>query len=261
MQHSPGFLKLVQSVLPHISEISVQEARQRAQSKGVHLVDVREQSEWNEGHAPGAIFLSKGIIERDIEKRIPNLSDEVICYCGGGYRSALVADHLQKMGYTQVKSVRGGFKAWRDQNFPVSQSPEVFPRSPFERLAGWVYLPRLIDKCRLVPAGKLSGYNYLTVGFDKMFLDFICVEAKSFEKAVQESETDEAVLQWMKGELGSGYPTQNAIQDWNAKVMRRAPDSDEKREAFQEQLKACGPAKRKIETYFELIDLDEGRHT
>ena len=259
MQHSSGFLKLVESAKTRIRDISVQEAQALRKSMGTFLIDVREQSEWNEGHAPGAIFLSKGVIERDIEARIPNLDSVLLCYCSGGFRSALVVDNLQKMGYTQVKSVAGGFKSWIAAGLPVSHAPEFCPRSPLERLGGLVYLPRLIDKCRLYPAGKLAGYNYLTVGFDKTILDFICIDAKEFELAAQTMKTDEEILNWLKGTLGSCWPTQNAIQEMNERMMRRAPDSPEKIADFQKKVKLMAPAKRKIETYFDLIDLDEGR--
>ena len=261
MQHSSGFLKLVESAKTRIRDISVQEASAARKSMGTLLVDVREQSEWNEGHAPGALFLSKGVIERDIELRIPDRDAVILCYCSGGFRSALVVDNLQKMGYTQVKSISGGFKAWIAAGLPVSHAPEICPRSPFDRLGGLVYLPRLIDKCRLYPAGKLAGYNYLTVGFDKTVLEFICIDPKEFETAAQSMKTDDEILSWLKGTLGSGWPTQNAIQEMNERLMRRAPDSTEKILDFQKKLKAMSPAKRKVETYFDLIDLDEGRHS
>ena len=83
------------------------------------LVDVREDHEWNQDHLPGSIHLSKGIIERDIEKMIPDTGGEIVLYCGGGYRSALAADSLQRMGYTNVISMDGGFTAWRDAGYPL----------------------------------------------------------------------------------------------------------------------------------------------
>jgi len=90
-------------------------------------------------------------------------------------------------------------------------------------------------------------------------LEFLCVEPQAFEKAVQSMEKDEEILSWLKGMLGTGWPTQNAIQEFNEKLTRRSPDSPEKRKWFEERLKACPPARKKIETYFDLIDLDEGR--
>lgn len=121
MNHSPKFLALVNSVLPSVEEISVNDAADLADVPGTVLVDVREDHEWNAGHASGAVHLGKGIIERDIEARYPDPATPLLCYCGGGYRSALVADTLQKMGYTHVKSVAGGFKAWRDAGLPIAQ--------------------------------------------------------------------------------------------------------------------------------------------
>ncbi|MES2309496.1 MAG: DUF5069 domain-containing protein [Verrucomicrobiota bacterium] len=124
-----------------------------------------------------------------------------------------------------------------------------------------VFLPRLIDKCRLYPTGKLAGYNYLTVGFDKNVLEFLCIDPKEFESAVQQMKTDEEILSWLKGTLGSGWPTQNAINEMNERMVRRMPDTQEKLNSFQKSLKAAPSAKRKVETYFDLIDLDEGRHS
>jgi rhodanese-related sulfurtransferase len=109
--HSPGFLKLVESVLPSVREVDVAEA-QRRKTQGAILVDVREDSEWDAGHARGAIHIGKGVIERDIEQKIPDAGAEIILYCGGGFRSALAADSLGKMGYRNVASMAGGWRAW-----------------------------------------------------------------------------------------------------------------------------------------------------
>lgn len=112
MQHSPGFLKVVQEAMPRISEVSLDEARQRlAKNPNALLVDVREDNEWANGHAANAIHLGKGIFERDIEKTVPDPGTEMILYCGGGYRSALSAEVAQRMGYKNVFSLAGGYKA------------------------------------------------------------------------------------------------------------------------------------------------------
>ncbi len=112
MQHSPGFLKVVKDVMPRVSEISLDEARRRlAGNPKALLVDVREDAEWNNGRAANALHLGKGVFERDVEKAIPDPATEIILYCGGGYRSALAADAAQKMGYTNVLSLAGGYKA------------------------------------------------------------------------------------------------------------------------------------------------------
>lgn len=112
MDHSPGFLRLVEDARSRVREVSVAEARDRVDKGQAKLVDVREESEWAAGHARGAQHLGKGVIERDIEKQIPDKNAEVILYCGGGYRSALSADALQRMGYTNVHSMAGGWRAW-----------------------------------------------------------------------------------------------------------------------------------------------------
>jgi rhodanese-related sulfurtransferase len=112
MVHSPGFLAIVNDAKTRVREINVVEYVALLQSGEEHLlVDTREESEWNAGHAARAVHLSKGIIERDIETKIPDKDKQLVLYCGGGYRSALVADNLQKMGYTNVISLDGGWKA------------------------------------------------------------------------------------------------------------------------------------------------------
>lgn len=114
MAHSPGFLKLVNDAKRNIKQTTVDEVAQRLQrGERFHFVDTREDDEWRAGHARGAIHLGKGVIERDIETKIPNKDDEIILYCGGGYRSALAAEALQKMGYTHVISMDGGIREWR----------------------------------------------------------------------------------------------------------------------------------------------------
>jgi rhodanese-related sulfurtransferase len=122
MQHSPGFLKLVQDAKTRIRETNVHEVKKRLDAgEKTIVVDVREESEWARGHLPGAIHLGKGIIERDIEQRIPDRSAPVVLYCGGGFRSALAADNLQKMGYTKVVSMDGGWRGWTEAGFPVTK--------------------------------------------------------------------------------------------------------------------------------------------
>jgi rhodanese-related sulfurtransferase len=121
MEHSPGFLKLVQDAKSRVREVSVDEARRKLEEDGAKLIDVREESEWAAGHARGARHLGKGVIERDIEKQIPDKNAEIILYCGGGFRSALSADALQRMGYTNVSSIVGGWRAWQESGGSVEK--------------------------------------------------------------------------------------------------------------------------------------------
>lgn len=118
-QHSPGFLKVVNDAKSRIRETNVEEVKSKLdRGEKFTLVDVREESEYAKDHLPGAIHLGKGVIERDIEERIPDHSTPLILYCGGGFRSALAADNLQKMGYTQVLSMDGGVRGWRERGYP-----------------------------------------------------------------------------------------------------------------------------------------------
>jgi rhodanese-related sulfurtransferase len=113
MAHSPQFLKLVNDAKKRVKETNVAEVRRRMEGgEKFLLVDVREDNEWAAGHLPGAVHMGRGVIERDIETRVPETSTKMVLYCGGGFRSALVADNLQKMGYTNVESMDGGWKGW-----------------------------------------------------------------------------------------------------------------------------------------------------
>src|SRR5205085_9873048 len=115
MKHTTGFLKVVDDAKSRIREVTVEETRKRlSENTDARLIDVREDNEWQAGHAAGAEHLGKGIIERDIETLMPDHQTELILYCGGGYRSALAADMLQRMGYTNVYSMAGGWKAWKE---------------------------------------------------------------------------------------------------------------------------------------------------
>jgi rhodanese-related sulfurtransferase len=118
MQHSEEFLKIVDEAKSHIKEISVSETQQRMR-QGAHLIDVREDNEWQAGHAKNAVHLGRGIIERDIVEKFPDKNTELILYCGGGFRSALSADNLQKMGYSNVASMAGGWREWKASNAPI----------------------------------------------------------------------------------------------------------------------------------------------
>jgi rhodanese-related sulfurtransferase len=120
--HSPRFLKLVDDSKSRVRETNVEEIKQRLdRGDRFVLIDTREESEWARGHLPGAIHLGKGIIERDIEEKIPDTNTELVLYCGGGFRSALAADNLQKMGYTNVVSRDGGYREWIEKGYPVKK--------------------------------------------------------------------------------------------------------------------------------------------
>ena len=120
MDHSPGFLKLVGDAKKHVNEISVAEARALlAANPKVVLLDVREDSEWNAGHAAEAVHLGKGVLERDLEKMFPDAGTEIIMYCGGGFRSALTCDAAQRMGYKKVHSLIGGYKGMVAAGWPM----------------------------------------------------------------------------------------------------------------------------------------------
>jgi len=122
MAHSQRFLALVHDAKKRIKETDVTDVKRRLDAgEKLALIDVREESEWGRGHLPGAIHLGKGIIERDIEQRVPDAGAKLILYCGGGFRSALAADNLQRMGYTNVESMDGGWKGWLDAGFPTQK--------------------------------------------------------------------------------------------------------------------------------------------
>jgi rhodanese-related sulfurtransferase len=121
-QHPPRFLKIVDDAKKRVRETNVDAVKNRIdRGDKFVLVDVREESEFANDHLPGAIHLGKGIIERDIEARVPELNTEMILYCGGGFRSALAADNLQKMGYTNVVSMDGGIRDWREKGYPLTK--------------------------------------------------------------------------------------------------------------------------------------------
>lgn len=122
MKHSPAFLKLVNEVKKQIKEVSIQDVSDRLNRGEVfYLVDTREDGEWQKGRIKGAIHLGKGVIERDIEETIPDKAADIVLYCGGGFRSALAAEALQKMGYSHVSSMDGGFRGWREAGLPEDQ--------------------------------------------------------------------------------------------------------------------------------------------
>jgi len=121
LQHSPRFLKIVDDARSRIQEIDVEEVKGRLdRGEKFVLVDVREESEFAKDHLLGAVHLGKGVIERDVEGRIADLNTPMVLYCGGGFRSALAADNLQKMGYASVLSMDGGIRAWREKGFPLT---------------------------------------------------------------------------------------------------------------------------------------------
>lgn len=120
MEHTEGFLQLAEDAKTRVREVTVDEARARiAANPAARLIDVREDNEWQAGRAAGAEHMGRGIIERDIETKHPDKDAELILYCGGGYRSALACDNLQRMGYRNVHSMAGGWKAWQDAGAPV----------------------------------------------------------------------------------------------------------------------------------------------
>jgi len=122
MQHAPGFLTLVNNAKKRIRETNVEEIKAKLDhGEKFVLIDVREESEYAKDHLPGAIHLGKGVIERDIEQRVPDPKTPVVLYCGGGFRSALAADNIQNMGYTNVLSMDGGIRVWREKGLPLTK--------------------------------------------------------------------------------------------------------------------------------------------
>jgi rhodanese-related sulfurtransferase len=122
MAHAPKFLALVNESKKQIKETNVADVQRRLDAgEKFILVDVREESEWARGHLPGAVHLGRGIIERDIEQRVPDTTAKLVLYCGGGFRSALTAENLQKMGYTNVESMDGGWKGWLEAGLPTQK--------------------------------------------------------------------------------------------------------------------------------------------
>ena len=120
MKHSTGFLNIVEAAKTRIRECTVQDVKSRLDlGEMFHFIDVREESEYARGRAAGALQIGRGILERDIEKRVPDRSAPIVLYCGGGFRSALAADNLGKMGYSNVVSMDGGMRAWKEAGFPV----------------------------------------------------------------------------------------------------------------------------------------------
>ena len=120
MKHAPEFLKLVDDAKTRIRETNVQEVKKRLDAGEIFtLIDVREEGEWAKGHLPGAVHMCKGIIERDIENAVPGKATLIVLYCGGGFRSALAADNLQKMGYINAISMDGGWRGWTEAGFPT----------------------------------------------------------------------------------------------------------------------------------------------
>jgi rhodanese-related sulfurtransferase len=122
VQHAPRFLKIVEDAKTRVRETTIDEVKTRLdRGDKFVLVDVREESEFQKDHLPNAIHLGKGVIERDIEQKVPDLNTPLVLYCGGGFRSALAADNLQKMGYTNVISMDGGVRGWREKGFPMTK--------------------------------------------------------------------------------------------------------------------------------------------
>jgi rhodanese-related sulfurtransferase len=122
MAHAPQFLKLVQDAKQRVKETNVPDVKRLMDAgEKMILVDVREDNEWAKGHLPGAVHMGKGVIERDIEQRVPDTGAKLVLYCGGGFRSVLVADNLQKMGYTNVESMDGGWRDWTEAGLPTAR--------------------------------------------------------------------------------------------------------------------------------------------
>ena len=121
MQHSPRFLNIVNDAKSRVKQTSIHDVKTNLdRGERFMLIDVREESEFSKDHLPGAVHMGKGVIERDIELRVPDLNTPMVLYCGGGFRSALAADNLQKMGYTNVISMDGGIREWRENNYPLT---------------------------------------------------------------------------------------------------------------------------------------------
>jgi rhodanese-related sulfurtransferase len=203
MKHSPGFLRLVNDAKQRVQEISVQEV-QRSLERGDDFVfvDTREEHEWHEAHAAGATFLSKGVIERDIEKTIPDKRKRIVLYCGGGYRSVLVADNLQKMGYKNVVSMAGGWRAWKTAGGPIETSRLTYGESVFPPKLG-VMEPR-IAYGEVVRSG--NPFTPMT-GIEPSVFGGRILELKFFEERIQRALTNYCEHFLVLGNWGIGKST------------------------------------------------------
>ena len=151
-QHPPRFLKIVDDAKTRVRETNVEDVKKKMdRGEKFMLVDVREESEFAKDHLPGAIHLGKGIIERDIEARVPDLDAEIVLYCGGGFRSALAADNLQKMGYTNVISMDGGIRDWREKGYPLTKGVKQYP------VPGTQCSRSQQDRCHFDPRANARG--------------------------------------------------------------------------------------------------------
>ena len=189
-QHPPRFLKIVDDAKTRVRETNVDEVKKRMdRGEKFMLVDVREESEFAKDHLPGAIHLGKGIIERDIEARVPDLDTEIVLYCGGGFRSALAADNLQKMGYTNVISMDGGIRDWREKGYPLTKGSE--PSSQYSALGRTVRdasrIHRSTSCCRhlrLLMNGRIFFWS-LTSALAGFLFGFDTVVISGAEKTIQ----------------------------------------------------------------------------
>ncbi len=257
--HAPGFLKLVEDARPRVREISAEEAHQMQLHQGVTLVDVREDAEWRAGHAWAAWHIGRGVLERDIEARAPDLSTRLICYCGGGFRSVLAADTLQRMGYTHVSSMAGGWRSWEAAELPATATADPMLPSPREMLGGLVWLPRLLEKMRRDEAGIWMGIEPAAGEFDRMTLDFLCVEWGALQEAAEVYPNNADVFECMRRELGPAWPADHAIRSFSERLTNRAPEEEERRAWFEERVSQLPLTGRRAQSYFDLIDLEENR--
>src|SRR5260370_41479970 len=137
-QHSPRFLKLVTDVKKHVRECTVDDVKAKMdRGETFHLIDVREESEYAKDHLPRAVHLGKGVIERDVEQKVPDVNAAIVLYCGGGFRSALAADNLRKMGYTNVISMDGGIRDWRAKGDPLTTGETIWGNPSSSRRPRW----------------------------------------------------------------------------------------------------------------------------
>lgn len=203
MKHSPGFLRLVREAKRRVRETSVTEVQRKlARGDDFVLVDTREDHEWNEAHASGAIHLSKGIIERDIEKTLPDKKQEIVLYCGGGYRSVLAADNLGKMGYANVYSMRGGWKAWQEAGAPGVSLPVSYGEPAVSR--GMVVMEPKTQYGEVVRAG--NPFTPMT-GIEPSVFGGRALELKYFEERIQRALTNYCEHFLVLGNWGIGKST------------------------------------------------------
>ncbi|CAI9086744.1 sulfurtransferase [Candidatus Methylacidiphilum fumarolicum] len=215
------FNAYLEKIKRRLKSITLKDTFSDLQNKSGLVIDVRKKEDWFMGHIPGAIWIERSKLEKEVENIVPQSESKIICYGEDGAQSILAAYTLNEMGYINTYWMEKGWEGWKEKKYPIRAAEGIEMRDPLEKLGGICYLPRLFDKIKGLYSSKLPPTEYLQDDWDKAILELLCIDATLLEQVCISSENEQKFLMELKKILGPSWPSQHMIDQFNERCQLR----------------------------------------